>query len=211
MENQPLTRSFTAATDLNTARGIDGVTVVTWGDSIANFIGINLRHVFNNVINIGRNGAGLDNVIPALPIKDIPKSAAVIMSMGGNDIEGLIGQPQEKLEDYAQRVIQLALQVRADGAEPVILGHAAPPAPYTGPVPGGVSRWHEPSFFEKWIATMHRLNAAVENAAKDADIPWSPVEGRIPLNERAQDNLHYTTRGSRRIAQNALADAGIRV
>ncbi len=200
-----------ATPDLNATRGIDNVTVVTWGDSIANFIGINLKNVFNRVVNLGRNGAGLDNVIPALPLENVPQGAAVIMSMSGNDIEGMIGQPQQTIDNYASRIIAMAKKVQDDGATPVILGHAAPPAPYTGPVPGGVSHWADEGFFEKWIATMHRVNDAVSKSAAAQNIAWSPVEGRVPADERSQDNLHYTTRGSRRIAQNALNDAGIKL
>jgi len=211
MENRIAPDFKTVATpDLTVARGLDRVTVVTWGDSIANFIGLNLKNVFNNVVNMGRNGAGLDNVIPALPLENVPLGAAVIMSMSGNDIELMIGKPQSVIDNYAARLVEMAVKVRDDGATPVILGHASLTAPYTGPVPGGVSHWAEEGFMEKWIATMHRVNDAVSKTAAAQNIAWSPVEGRIPADERSQDNLHYTTRGSRRIAQNALTDAGIR-
>ena len=211
MENRIAPDFKTAATpDLTVARGLDSVTVVTWGDSIANFIGLNLKNVFNNVVNMGRNGAGLDNVIPALPLENVPAGAAVIMSMSGNDIELMIGKPQSVIDSYAARLVQMAVKVRDDGATPVILGHASLTAPYTGPVPGDVSHWAEEGFMEKWIATMHRVNDAVSKTTAAQNIAWSPVEGRIPADERSQDNLHYTTRGSRRIAQNALTDAGIK-
>ncbi len=218
MENDALTPRLTPAaatpapdTDLNAARGIDGVTVVTWGDSVANFIGINLKNVFNNVVNLGRNGAGLDNPIPPQPLGVLPKEAAVLISMGGNDVEGLIGKPQQDIDAYALRVVAIAEDARRQDATPVIIGHGTPPAPYTGPVPGGVSRWAEPGFYETWVETMHRLNAAVEHAAGKAGIAWSRVDGRVPDSEHASDNLHYTVRGSRRIAANALKDAGIRL
>ncbi|MDF3024451.1 MAG: hypothetical protein K0R10_1812 [Alphaproteobacteria bacterium] len=211
MENRIAPDFKNAATpDLTVARGLDSVTVVTWGDSIANFIGLNLKNVFNNVVNMSRNGAGLDNVIPALPLENVPAGAAVIMSMSGNDIELMIGKTQSVIDNYAARLVEMAVKVRNDGATPVILGHASLTAPYTGPVPGGVSHWAEEGFMEKWIATMHRVNDAVSKTAAAQNIAWSPVEGRIPADERSQDNLHYTTRGSRRIAQNALIDAGIR-
>ena len=211
MENRIAPDFKTAATpDLTVARGLDSVTVVTWGDSIANFIGLNLKNVFNNVVNMGRNGAGLDNVIPALPLENVPTGAAVIMSMSGNDIELMISKPQSVIDNYAARLVEMAVKVRENGATPVILGHASLTAPYTGPVPGGVSHWAEEGFMEKWIATMHRVNDAVSKTAAAQNIAWSPVEGRIPADERSQDNLHYTTRGSRRIAQNALTDAGIK-
>ena len=211
MENRIAPDFKNAATpDLTVARGLDSVTVVTWGDSIANFIGLNLKNVFNNVVNMGRNGAGLDNVIPALPLENVPTGAAVIMSMSGNDIELMIGKPQSVIDNYAARLVEMAVKVRENGATPVILGHASLTAPYTGPVPGGVSHWAEEGFMEKWIATMHRVNDAVSKTTAAQNIAWSPVEGRIPADERSQDNLHYTTRGSRRIAQNALTDAGIK-
>ena len=68
MENK-ISPDFKAAAtpDLTTARGLDSVTVVTWGDSIANFIGINLKNVFNNVVNLGRNGAG--RITSSLPCR----------------------------------------------------------------------------------------------------------------------------------------------
>lgn len=211
MENSISPDFASAATpDPTTARGLDSVTVVTWGDSIANFIGINLKNVFNNVVNMGRNGAGLDNVIPALPLENVPKGAAVIMSMSGNDIELMIGKPQSVIDNYAARLVEMAVKLRENGANPVILGHASLTAPYTGPVPGGVSHWAEEGFMDKWNATMHRVNDTVSAKAAAHQIPWSKVEGRIPADERSKDNLHYTTRGSRRIAQNALTDAGIK-
>ena len=48
-------------------RGIP-LTVITWGDSVANFIGINIKGIFNDVVNRGTNGAGLDNVQPPQPL-----------------------------------------------------------------------------------------------------------------------------------------------
>ena len=132
------------------------------------------------------------------------------MSMSGNDIELMIGKPQSVIDNYATRLVEMAVNVRENGATPVILGHASLTAPYTGSVPGGVSHWAEEGFMEKWITTMTRVNDAVSKAAAAENISWSKVEGRIPADERSQDNLHYTTRGSRRIAQNALSDAGIR-
>lgn len=194
--------------DLNTARGLDSIAVVTWGDSIGNGVGLNLRNVFKNAVNLGRDGAGLTNAITPLPINDIPKGAAVIMSMGTNDVEGLMHAPQQRIDAYADRVIRIAQSVRAAGGVPIVLGMQAPLEPYTGSVPGGLSRWNAPGFLENWTATMHRVNAAIEKAAKAQRIAFSPVQDRVP--ERAKDFLHYTVRGSRHIAANALKDAGIR-
>lgn len=197
-----------APSELDGAKAL-GLTIITWGDSVANFLGINLKGVFNDVVNRGTNGAGLDNVVPPQELGDIPEGAVVLISMGGNDVEGMIGKPQSVIDDHAARVVAIAEEARILGGTPIIIGHGVPPAPYTGPVPGGVSHWAEPGFYEAWVETMHKMNAAIKRDAEAVGITWSEVESRIPREERAKDNLHYTVRGSRHIAANALKDAGI--
>lgn len=195
--------------DLNSAPKLAGRTIVTWGDSTANFVGVNLRAIFKNTVNLGRNGAGIDNVLPPNPIGTLPPNAIVLMSIGGNDVEGMIGRSQQYIDSYAKRVIGLAQAVQAQGATPILIGHSIPPAPYIGPVPGGgPSHWNDPGFYESWVATVAKVNAAINEAATAAGITWSETESRIPKSERARDNLHYNTRGSRHVAVNALRDAG---
>jgi len=197
-----------SAPDFERLRGLESPVVVTWGDSTAYFIGLNLRRVFNTVVNRATSGAGLDNVIPVQSLDGLPAGAAVLMSIGGNDVEGLIGKPQSDINDYAARVIALAQKVRRQGAVPILIGHGTPPGPYTGPVPGGVSHWHEPGFYENWVETMNKMNDAISREAKVNGITWSQVDGRVPAADHADDNLHYNVKGSRKIAANALKDAG---
>lgn len=214
MQTKPKTQNQMPAEnapDFNAVRGIEQPAIVTWGDSVANFIGVNLKRVFNHVSNLGVNGSGLDNGYPPLPVGAIAPGTVVLMSMGGNDVEGMIGQPQEYIDDYAKRVVAIAKSVRDQGATPILIGHGVPPAPYTGPVANGVSRWQEPGFLDAWVGAMHKMNEAISREAAKENITWSRVEGRVPRSEVAKDNLHYTVRGSRRIAANALKDAGIRI
>lgn len=180
------------------------LTVVAWGDSIGNFVGINLKRIFTDVVNLGRNGAGLKNALPPAPLDNIPQGAAVIMSIGTNDVAPLMQQPENAVNAYADEVISIAKKIRDKGTTPVLLGLQAP----TGPFTLGPSYWHEPGFVEKWSAEMDKVNEALKRAAGKAGIAFSPVAGRVP--ERTKDNLHYTAHGSRRIARNALKDAGLR-
>ena len=126
------------------------------------------------------------------------------MSIGTNDVGTFMTAPQATIDDYARRVMVLARQVRNQGATPIIIGMQAPTGPYTG----NPKLWNTPGFVESWTETMHRVNTAIERAARQTGIAYSTVQGRVA--ERDPDHLHYTQRGSRHIAQNALRDAGIR-
>lgn len=180
------------------------LTVVAWGDSIGNFVGINLKRIFSEVVNLGRNGAGLKNAFPPAPLDSIPQGAAVIMSIGTNDVVPLMQQPDNAVNAYADEVIGIARQIRDKGATPVLLGLQAPAGPFTL----GPSYWRDSGFVEKWSAEMDRVNEALKRAAGKAGIAFSPVAGRVK--EHTKDNLHYTALGSRRIARNALKDAGLK-
>lgn len=191
-------------TTRHAAPATDTLTVVTWGDSIGNGIGNSLSGSFNRVVNLGRDGAGLTIPNKPQPLDNIPRGAVVLMSIGTNDVGTFMTAPQATIDDYARRVMVLARQVRNQGATPVIIGMQAPTGPYTG----NPKLWNTPGFVEAWTATMTRVNTAIERAARQTGIAYSTVQGRVP--ERDPDHLHYTQRGSRHIAQNALRDAGIR-
>lgn len=182
----------------------DTLTVVTWGDSIGNGIGNSLSGSFNRVVNLGRDGSGLTIANKPRPLDNLPRGAVVLMSIGTNDVGTFMTAPQATVDDYARRVMVLARQVRDQGATPVLIGMQAPTGAYTG----NPKLWYTRGFVEAWTATMHRVNTAIERVARQNDVAYSTVQGRV--NERDPDHLHYTQRGSRHIAQNALRDAGIR-
>lgn len=201
-QDQPR-RTAPADTTRRTA-DTDTLTVVTWGDSIGNGIGNSLSGSFNRVVNLGRDGSGLTIANKPQPLDNLPRGAVVLMSIGTNDVGSFMTAPDATIDSYAHRVMMLARQVRNQGATPVIIGMQAPTGPYTG----NPKLWNTPGFVEAWTATMHRVNASIERAAQQNGVAYSTVQGRV--NERDPDHLHYTTRGSRHIAQNALRDAGIR-
>lgn len=186
------------------ATNTDTLTVVTWGDSIGNGIGNSLTGSFNRVVNLGRDGSGLTIDNKPRPLDNLPRGAVVLMSIGTNDVGTFMTAPEATIDSYARRVMVLARQARDQGATPVIIGMQAPTGAYTG----NPKLWNTPGFVEAWTATMTRVNAAIERAARQTGIAYSTVQGRV--NERDPDHLHYTSRGSRHIAQNALRDAGIR-
>lgn len=190
------------ATRIDSTRGNKNVKVVTWGDSIGNGIGLSLGQVFRSVTNVGIDGSGLSIGLKPAPLPEIPKGAAVLMSIGTNDVEPLMGASDKAVDSYARQVIAVAQEVRKQGGIPIIIGMQAVLAPYTGN-----PKWSRQGYVENWNATMHRVNAAIEKNAQQNNIAWSRVQDRVA--DRKSDNLHYTDRGSRHIAENALRDAGI--
>ncbi|MDD9901529.1 MAG: SGNH/GDSL hydrolase family protein [Alphaproteobacteria bacterium] len=177
--------------------------VVFWGDSVANGMGKNIKGSFETVENRGVDGAGLLNGKEPKSHLNLPKNAVVIIHMMGNDMGTLRQRNQEFTDDYAERLVKIALDMQAQGATPIIIGHHSVPGPYTGGGPG----WQVPGVVEKWNEAMHRTNAAVEKEAQKHGIVFSSTEGRV--SERHSDNLHYTRKGYRHITHNALKDAGI--
>jgi len=180
-------------------------TVVTWGDSIGNGLGLNIARGNNiPVVNRGKDGSGLLQVEnKPNPLGKVPRGAVVLMSIGTNDVGALLESSPQGIEAYAARVMTLAAGVKAQGATPIVIGMQAPLGPYTG----NPKLWNKPGFVETWDRTMVQVNAAMAAAAQKAHVFYSTVQGRV--NERAEDNLHYTPEGSIHIANNALRDAGV--
>jgi len=176
--------------------------IVTWGDSIANGMGMNWRGLngaFNQVTNLGRDSAGLLN--PAIPVKPldiskIPAGSVVLMNIGTNDVGYLENKSQKQIDRYAQRVVALARQVEDSGSTAIIIGMQAPVKAY-GQISG-----HN---FAPWVDTMNRVNTALEAEAGKQGITFSDNK----VAERASDGLHYTSDGYRNIVKNALHDAGL--
>ena len=179
-------------------------TVVTWGDSIGNAIGRSVSHDFARVTNLGKDGSGLLIANHSNPLDSVPAGAVVLMSIGTNDVGPLMGSGSRAINNYAEMVVTAAQNVQLQGATPVIIGMQAPTGPYTG----NLKLWSRPGFLESWVETMHKVNAAIELAAKKHHIVYSKVEGRVA--ERNADHLHYTEQGSRHIAENAFRDAGLK-
>ena len=180
-------------------------TVVTWGDSIGNGLGLNIaKGNAVPVINHGKDGSGLLQVTnKPNPLGKVPRGAVVLMSIGTNDVGALLQSSPEGIKSYAARVVTLAEGVKAQGATPILIGMQAPLGPYTG----NPHLWNKPGFVETWDRTMVQVNAAISDAAQKAHVFYSTVQGRVQ--ERAADNLHYTPEGSIHIANNALRDAGV--
>ncbi len=179
--------------------------IVTWGDSIGNAIGQSISGQYPSVTNLGKDGSGLLIANRPQSLDSLPHNAVVFMSIGTNDVGTLMGQPRTVIDNYAARVVGLAQSLQARGMTPVIIGMQAPTGPYTGNMPV----WGKPGYLQGWIQTMARVNTAIQSAAQHAKINYSVVADRVP--KRAADNLHYTPDGSRRIAAQALQDAGLNI
>ncbi len=182
----------------------DNTHIVTWGDSIGNGIGQSISPKYPGLINKGKDGSGLVIANRADPLNNVPKGAIVLMSIGTNDVDSFIGASDKAIANYASKVMAVCDHVIEQGAKPILIGMQAPTGPYTG----SPKIWNKPGYLARWINTMHRVNAAIEAAAKVKGVTYSKVEGRV--SERKTDHLHYTDIGSQKIANNALRDAGIK-
>lgn len=178
--------------------------IVTWGDSIGNAVGQSISSKYPGLINKGKDGSGLTIANLAEPLNNVPAGAVVLMSIGTNDVGTFIGASDKAIAKYASKVMAVCDHVIEQGAKPILIGMQAPTGPYTG----SPKIWNQPGYLVRWIKTMHRINAAIAKAAKGKGIAYSKVQGRV--SERKSDHLHYTTLGSRKIANNALRDAGIK-
>jgi len=181
-------------------------TLVTWGDSIGNGLGLGVApgNAKAHVINRGKDGSGFlvtDN--KPKPLDHIPRGAVVMMSIGTNDVGALLESSPKGIKSYAARVVGAARDVKAQGATPIVIGMQAPLGPYTG----NPKLWNKPGFYEHWVKTMRAVNTEISAAAHEAGILYSAVQNRV--GERAADRLHYTKEGSVHIANNALTDAGV--
>lgn len=179
--------------------------VVTWGDSIGNGIGQAITGRYPSVTNLGKDGSGLLIANRPQSLDTLPQGAVVLMSIGTNDVGALMGQPRTVIDNYAGRVVGLAQDLQSRGMTPIIIGMQAPTGPYTGNMPV----WGKPGYLQGWITTMEQVNTAIQSAAQHVGVHYSVVAGRVP--ERSSDNLHYTKDGSRRIAVQALQDAGLNI
>jgi len=176
--------------------------IITWGDSIANGMGINWRGLnvtFHQVTNLGRDSAGLLN--PAVPVQPldisgIPRGSVVLVNIGTNDVGYLVGKPQRSIDQYAARVVSLARQVKNSGSTAIIISMQAPAKAY-----GEISGRN----FAPWVNTMNRINVTLEKEAGKHGITFSGNN----VTQRAGDGLHYTSDGYRNIVRNALSDAGL--
>lgn len=176
-------------------------TAVFWGDSIAHGMATSLRPgTFNNVVNLGTPGAGFLTSIKPQAVTNVPAGSVAIIYFGTNDVASLMGQSDAQIEAYARRVIEVAQQMKAQGAEPVILGLNAPKGAYTG----GSAAWRQEGFVERWTATMERVNEQYRQQAEAAGIRYAATDAQITASHISGDNLHLTADGSR-----AMANIGI--
>lgn len=176
-------------------------TAVFWGDSIAHGMATSLQPgTFNNVVNLGTPGAGFLTSIKPQAVTNVPAGSVAVIYFGTNDVASLMGQSDAQIEAYARRVIEVAQQMKAQGAEPVILGLNAPKGAYTG----GSAAWRQEGFVDRWTATMERVNEEYRQQAEAAGIRYAATDAQITASHISSDNLHLTADGSR-----AMANIGI--
>lgn len=176
-------------------------TAVFWGDSIAHGMATSLQPgTFNNVVNLGTPGAGFLTSIKPQAVTNVPAGSVAVIYFGTNDVASLMGQSDAQIEAYARRVIEVAQQMKAQGAEPVILGLNAPKGAYTG----GSAAWRQEGFVDRWTATMERVNEQYRQQAEAAGIRYAATDAQITASHISSDNLHLTADGSR-----AMANIGI--
>ncbi|MCB1682089.1 MAG: SGNH/GDSL hydrolase family protein [Alphaproteobacteria bacterium] len=171
-------------------------TAVFWGDSIAHGMATSVRPgTFANVVNLATPGAGFLTSIKPQSIGTLPQNSAAFIYFGTNDVASLIGQSDEQIAAYARRVIDQAEQMKAQGADVVILGLNAPKGAYTG----GSAVWRQEGFVERWTSTMERLNEQYRVQAEAAGIRYAATDAQITNDEISSDNLHLTTAGNREL------------
>ncbi|MBK9586655.1 MAG: hypothetical protein KA099_12125 [Alphaproteobacteria bacterium] len=169
-------------------------TAIFWGDSIADGMARSVRPgTFAGVTNLGTPGAGFLTSIKPQTVSNIPQNAAAFIYFGTNDVASLMGQSDAQIAAYAKRVIDVAQQMRAQGAEPVILGLNAPKGAYTG----GSAAWRQEGFVDNWTRTMERLNEQYQLQAQAAGIKYAATDAQITAAQISTDNLHLTADGSR--------------
>lgn len=176
-------------------------TAVFWGDSIAHGMAASIQPgTFGNVINLGTPSAGFLTSTKPQSVSSVPAGSVAVIYFGTNDVASLIGQSDAQIEAYARRVIEVAQQMKAQGAEPVILGLNAPKGAYTD----GSAVWRQEGFVERWTATMERVNEQYRQQAQAAGIRYAATDAQITAEHISADNLHLTRDGSR-----AMANIGI--
>lgn len=179
-----------------------GRPIVTYGDSLARGMGINLRDDFTNVVNLGRDGAGYMSGIRPLPASRIPGNSVVLISLGTNDIGTMIKDSTYDVRYYAISLTNLARRLKAQRCTPVIVGMQAPDKPYAF---ADGTPW-PPSYFRAWKEKMASLNRALENECRRRNILYVPADDIGP---RAGDGLHYEDQGYDQLAFRALKAAGV--
>ncbi len=168
--------------------------VVFWGDSIADGMARSVQPgTFASVTNLATPGAGLLTSIKPQQVGNVPQNSAAFIYFGTNDVASLIGQSDAQIAAYAKRVIDVAEQMKAQGADTVILGLNAPKGAYTG----GSSVWRQEGFVDNWTRTMERLNEQYRIQAEAAGIRYAATDAQITASQISTDNLHLTADGSR--------------
>lgn len=176
-------------------------TAIFWGDSIADGMARSVRlGTFASVTNLATPGAGFLTSIKPQQVGNVPQNAAAFIYFGTNDVASLIGQSDEQIAAYARRVVAVAEQMKAQGAETVILGLNAPKGAYTG----GSAAWRQEGFVDNWTRTMERLNEQYRIQAEAAGIRYAATDAQITASQISTDNLHLTADGSR-----ALVNIGV--
>ena len=199
-----------AGPDRYTACGVEGREIIVWGDSIANGVGHALKKevmgtcasgAFNRVINLGVDSAGLEVKNPAYRLvpENIIAAAArtnsvVVINIGTNDIGYMLGN-RRRMEKYADHIVDIAKNIDAKGADPVIIGMQQPLKDY-GTIRGNVRA--------EWVDSMTFVNKKLEEHARDDGIVFVPNTNA----NRADDGLHYTRDGYRDIGRHAIQAAG---
>lgn len=171
-------------------------TAIFWGDSIADGMARSVqRGTFANVVNRATPGAGFLTSIKPQDLGTLPQNSAAFIYFGTNDVASLIGQSDEQIAAYARRVIAVAQEMKAQGADTVVLGLNAPKGAYTG----GSAVWRQEGFVDNWTRTMERLNEQYRIQAEAAGIRYAATDAQITASEISSDNLHLTTAGNREL------------
>lgn len=169
-------------------------TAVFWGDSIAAGMAKSASPgMFKQVIDLGTPGSGFFTSLKPKGFESVPANSAAFIYYGTNDIGSLIGQSDKQIEAYAKRVVDVALQMKDHGAEPVILGLNAPKGAYTG----GSNVWKQDGYVDQWILTMQKVNEQYRLQANAAGVTFASTDSQITSDLISSDNLHLTSEGNK--------------
>ncbi|HTK85489.1 MAG TPA: GDSL-type esterase/lipase family protein [Patescibacteria group bacterium] len=148
--------------------------------------GLRLTGQFTSVNSKGAHvGAHLSEITQAQIAAVAPGSTCYI-SIGTNDVDGKHSWTDAEVNEYVKKVMLKADQVKARGADVVMIGMQPPSKDYNG------------NKVDVWDANIKKVNRAMEAAAVQHGIKYQSFES---FGYHAGDGVHLTEDGQKKMGQ----------